>query len=189
MSMAPAVTTVLAIVVLREHLSRPVLAGIALVLVGISTLSRAVPTSGPSPKNPRVGLTSAFAALIGLGVLAFGLKYAIVAIGPMTTIVAIRLIGVAAVLPVIMAGRVRLVGPAREGWPLMTAVIVIDTSSFVVYATGIGAGSVAIVSTLSGLFSAVTLGLAAVILRERLAPAGYASVGVMLTGVALILRG
>jgi drug/metabolite transporter (DMT)-like permease len=188
-SMAPAITTALALLILGEHLGRTVLAGITLVLMGIIALSRAVPTGGPPPKNARIALVSAFAALAGFGVLAFALKYAIVAIGPMTTIVAIRLVGVAAVLPGVMAGRVRLVGPARDAWPLVIAATVIDTAAFVAYTTGIGSGSVAIVSTLSGLFSAVTLGLAALVLKERLAPASYVSIGVMLLGVTLILRG
>jgi drug/metabolite transporter (DMT)-like permease len=189
-SMAPAITTALALLILGEHLGRTVLAGIALVLIGIIALTRsAVLVSGPPPKNARIGLVSAFAALAGFGVLAFALKYAIGAIGPMTTIVAIRLVGVAAVLPGLMAGRVRLVGPARDVWPLMIGVIVIDTAAFVTYATGIGSGSVAIVTTLSGLFSVVTVGLAALVLKERLAPASYLSIGVMLTGVVLILRG
>jgi drug/metabolite transporter (DMT)-like permease len=48
---------------------------------------------------------------------------------------------------------------------------------------------VAVVSTLSGLFSAVTVGLAALVLKERLYPAAYASIFVMLVGTALIVAG
>ncbi len=63
------------------------------------------------------------------------------------------------------------------------------SAGFVAYAAGIAGGSVAIVTTLSGLFGAVTLGLAALVLKERLAAPSYASIGIMLAGVVLILRG
>jgi drug/metabolite transporter (DMT)-like permease len=186
-SMSPAITTVLALVVLGERPGGRALAGIALVLAGIVALSRSGSlVSGPAPRNPRVGLRSAFVALAGFGVLGFALKYAVDAVGPMTTIVAVRMIGVVAILLAALAGLVRLPAPPRGAWRGITAMTVIDTSAFVAFTTGIGGGSVAIVSTLSGLFSAVTVGLAAWLLRERLRPSGYASIAVMLTGVALI---
>lgn len=189
-SMAPAITTALALLILGERLGREVLAGIVLVLVGITALSRSGgPVSGPPPKNARIGLVSAFAALAGFGVLAFGLKFAVGAIGPVTTIVTVRLVGVAVMLLGLAARRARLVGPAPGGWPLIIVVTVVDSAGFVAYATGIAGGSVAIVTTLSGLFSAVTLGLAALVLKERLAAPSYASIGIMLAGVVLILRG
>lgn len=187
-SMAPAITAVLALVVLGERPGGRALAGIVLVLAGIAALSRTGSlVRGPAPKDPRVGLASAFVALAGFGVVAFALKYAVDAIGPMTTIVTVRLVGVTVVLFAAAGGFLRLRTPPRGSWGGIAAMAVVDTSAFVAFATGIGGGSVAIVSTLTGLFSAVTVGLAAWFLHERLRPAGYASLTMMLTGVALIV--
>jgi drug/metabolite transporter (DMT)-like permease len=189
-SMSPAITTALALFVLKERPGGQVLAGVALVLIGIVALSRSgMPVSGPTPRAPRTGLANAFAALAGFGVLGFALKYAVQAVGPMTAIVTVRLVGVVVILGAVAGGLLRLPVPSGAGWGGIVAMTVIDTSAFVAFTTGIGGGSVAIVSTLSGLFSAVTVGLAALILRERLRPAAYLSIGIMLAGVVLIVRG
>jgi drug/metabolite transporter (DMT)-like permease len=189
-STSPAITTVLALVILGERPGRPAVMGIALVLIGIAVLSRsAVLAGGAPPKNARAGLASAFVALVGFGVLAFALKYTVGAIGPMTTIVTLRLVGVMVLLVTTGAQLTRFVRPVRNLWTVVGAVVLLDTAGFVAYTSGIRSGSVAIVATLSGLFSAVTVGLAILVLKERLTPAGYVSIAVMLLGVALIARG
>ncbi len=189
-SMAPAITTVLALALLGERLTGAALAGIVLVLAGIAALSRSgAPVSGPPPKDARSGLASAFLALAAFGVLGVGLKVAVGAVGPITTIITVRLVGVAAVLLGSLGRLTRVVSPARGGWPLVIAVTAIDSAAFVAFTFGIRTGSVAVISTLSSLFSAVTVGLAALFLRERLRPANYLSIGVMLAGVVLILLG
>jgi drug/metabolite transporter (DMT)-like permease len=189
-SMAPAITTGLALAILGERPGRPALIGIVLVLAGTASLSRSsTPLRGPRAKDARIGLVSAFLALVGYGVFSFVLRYVVGGIGPITTVATVRLVGVAVVLAVRSVGRIHLATPSRRTWPLMLTVIVIDSAAFIVYTTGIGAGSVAIVATLTGLFSAVTVGLAAAILKERLRPAAYASIGVMLLGTALIVQG
>lgn len=186
-SVAPAITTVLALLILDERPGAAALAGIVLVLLGIAVLSRtAVVIRGPVPKDARVGLTSAFVALVGFGVLAFSLKYVIGPIGPITTVVAVRLVGVVIVLAGAGMRITPLVTPPRRLWPLIIAFTVIDSAAFVAYSTGIRVGSVAVVSTLSGLFSVVTMTLAALVLKERLRPISYVSIGVALVGVVLI---
>ena len=54
------------------------------------------------------------------------------------------------------------------------------------YRVGIVAGSVAIIGPLSGLFSAVTVGLAAIFLRERLTRIQYAGMAAIFLGVVLM---
>lgn len=189
-SMAPAASAVLALVLLGEHPTPPTLVGIVLVLGGVVALSRTgVPVSGPPPKDARGGLVSAFLSVLGFGVLGVGLKTAAGSVGPMTTIVTIRFVGVAAMLVGSLTGVVRVVRPGRDLWPLVLAVTAVDTAAFVAFTTGIHLGSVTIVATLSSLFSAVTVGLAALFLGERLRPASYVSIGLVLVGVVLIVRG
>jgi drug/metabolite transporter (DMT)-like permease len=189
-SMSPAVTATLALVILREQPSSRVLAGMVLAILGTVWLSRSTAlVSGPPPKHAASGLVSAAAAVLGLGLMSFGAKFAANTVGPMSTIVALRLVGV--VIAAIATGvtPARLQGLPRKHWPAALVMVVLDTTAFVAYVTGIGAGSVAVVSTLSGLFSAVTVGLAAVLLKERLYPVAYVAICVMLAGVVLIIAG
>ncbi len=189
-SMAPAASAVLALVLLGERPTSPTLVGIVLVLGGVVALSRTgVPVSGPPPKDARGGLVSALLSVIGFGALGVGLKTAAGSVGPITTIVTIRFVGVAAMLVGSLTGVVRVVRPGRDLWPLVLAVTAVDTAAFVAFTTGIHLGSVTIVATLSSLFSAVTVGLAALFLGERLTSASYVSIGVVLVGVVLIVRG
>jgi len=189
-SMAPAISTVLAVVLLGERPSRTVVAGIGLVMVGVAALTRSgLPVSGPVPKDARSGLLSAFVALVGLGGLSIGLKVAAAAIGPMTTIVVVRFVGVVAGLVGALGGVAPIVRPQRGAWPQVLVLTLIDTTAFVAFATGINLGSVAIVTTLTGLYAAVTVGLAAFLLGERLRPSSYGSIGLMMLGVTLILVG
>jgi drug/metabolite transporter (DMT)-like permease len=189
-SLSPAVTAALALLVLRERPTQTVLAGMAIALVGTVWLSRTTTlVSGPPPRHARAGLISAAVAVVGLGLMSFGAKIAAAAVGPMSTIVALRAVGVVIALVVTQVTRARLVGMPRPQWPVALAMVALDTIAFVAYVTGLGAGSVAVVSTLSGLFSAITVGLAAVVLKERLYPAAYVSIAVMLAGVVLIIAG
>jgi drug/metabolite transporter (DMT)-like permease len=189
-SMAPAISTVLAVVLLGERPSGRVVAGIAVVLLGVAALTRSgLPISGPPPKDARIGLVSGFLALLALGGLSIGLKVAAAAIGPMTTIVTVRFVGVVVVLVGALCRVTPVARLPRDRWRQMLALTLIDTSAFVAFTTGIRIGSVAIVATLTGLYAAVTVGLAAFLLGERLRPASYASIGVMMVGVTLILFG
>lgn len=188
--MAPAISTVLAFTLLGERPSRTVVAGIALVLTGVAVLARSgTPVGGPPPKDARAGLISAFITLLGFGGLSIGLKMAAEAIGPMTTIVAVRFIGVALILLASLCRIAKVTHPARGSWPEVLALTVIDTTAFVAFTIGIRIGSVAVVTTVTGLYAAVTVALAAVFLRERLSAVSYVSIAAMMVGVALILRG
>jgi drug/metabolite transporter (DMT)-like permease len=189
-SMAPAISAVLAVVLLGERPSATAVAGIVVVLVGVAALTRSgIPLSGPAPKDARSGLLSAFVALVGLGALSIGLKLAAAAVGPMTTIVMVRFVGVVAAVVGAVGGVAPIVPPRPGAWPQVLLLTLIDTSAFVAFATGISVGSVAIVATLTGLYAAVTVGLAAFLLGERLRPVSYGSIGLMLLGVTLILLG
>jgi drug/metabolite transporter (DMT)-like permease len=187
-AMAPAIATLLAIVGLGERPTPADLAGIVIVLAGTVSLSRSAGlVRGPEPRDSRAGLISAFVAMIALGGIAAGAKIPVTTVGPISTIVVLRLINVALVLLAAGLGRVRVARPAPVVWPAVLTMTVLDSAAFVAYATGISVGSVALVSTLSGSFSGVTVALAALILKERLAPVAYASIGVMLVGVTLIV--
>lgn len=187
-ALAPAIATLLAILGLGERPAPADLAGITIILAGAVSLSRSAGlVRGPQPRNARAGLTSALVAMVGLGVLAVGAKVAVVAVGPISTIVILRLLNVGMVLLAAPLWRIHLARPAPAVWPAVLAMTVLDSAAFLAYTSGISVGSVALVSTLSGSFSAITVGMAALILKERLSPVAYASIAAMLAGVALII--
>ncbi|MGQ0797475.1 MAG: EamA family transporter, partial [Methanobacteriota archaeon] len=89
----------------------------------------------------------------------------------------------------VVAGRFEIGRPPRALWATLAAIVVLDEIAFVAFNVGILVGSVAIVGTLSGLFSAVTVALAAGFLRERLTRAQAAAIGAIFLGIAFIAVG
>lgn len=183
----PAVTAALAIVFLGDRPGIPATAGIVAALGGIILLSRggAHPANAP-PKDARVGIVSAFGAFAGYGVLYFALKYVVADVGPITATTVLRLVGVLVLLVFSAAGLLHVGGLPRPLWPSLGAMGVLDSLAFIAFSIGILGGSVAIVGTLSGLFSAVTVGLAVAILHERLTRTQLLGVLAVFVGVVLI---
>lgn len=183
----PAATAALAILFLNESPGLLATVGIVLVLAGILLLSRAGahPANAP-PKDARVGIVSAFAAFAGYGVFYFALKYVVSDVGPVTVATVVRLVGVVVLFGLGILGTLRIGRLPGSLWPHLTAMGFLDSLAFICYDLGILGGSVAIVGTLSGLFSAVTVGLAVAILHERLTRTQLAGVVSIFAGVVLI---
>ena len=183
----PAATAALAILFLHESVAPPAAAGIVLVLAGILLLGRAGPhPANAPPRDARAGVVSALAAFGGYGVFYFALKYVVADVGPVTVTAVVRLVGVVLLLLLGAVGLVRIRGLPRFLWPHLGAIGVLDSLAFIAYNVGILGGSVAIVGTLSGLFSAVTVGLAAAVLHERLTRLQLGGVLAIFLGVLLI---
>jgi drug/metabolite transporter (DMT)-like permease len=90
-------------------------------------------------------------------------------------------------------GAVLVVGvsvvPARRFVPAIAAVGVFDTAANVLFALATTRGFVSVVSVLTSLYPAVTVGLAAVVLRERLSRGQLAGAAAVLAGAAAIAAG
>ncbi len=183
----PAVTAALAILFLGDRPGVLATAGIGFALGGVLLLSRGgVHPANAPPKDARQGILSAFGAFAGYGVFYFALKYVVADVGPVTVTAVVRLVGVLVLLVLAAAGLLHVRGLPRPLWPYLGAMGVLDSSAFVAFNIGILSGSVAIVGTLSGLFSAVTVGLAVAILHERLTRAQLVGVLAIFLGVVLI---
>ncbi len=183
----PAVTAVLAFAFLGERPGGLATAGIAVVLLGIVLLSRSRGhPENPPPRDARIGLLSALLAFAGYGILYFALDYAVEDLGPITSAASVRIVGTGLLLLFFALGRVRLGRPPRSLWPTLAPIGVLNSIALIAYNVGIIEGSVAIVGTLSGLFSAVTVALAAVVLRERLTAPQYLGIGAVFFGVILM---
>lgn len=186
----PAVTAGLAILFLNDRPGIPATLGIVLALAGILLLSRGgVHPANAPPRDARIGIVSALGAFAGYGVFYFALKYVVADVGPVTVTLVVRLVGVVVLLILSVAGLVHVRGLPRPLWPSLGAMGTLDSLAFMAFNIGILGGSVAIVGTLSGLFSAVTVVLAAAILRERLTRIQFLGVLSIFVGVVLIALG
>ena len=186
----PAVTAALAILFLGDRPGVPATAGIVFALGGVLLLSRGgVHPANAPPKDARAGIVSAFGAFAGYGVFYFALKYVVADVGPVTVTAVVRLVGVFVLLALSAAGLLHVGGLPRPLWSYLGAMGILDSAAFIAFNLGIVGGSVAIVGTLSGLFSAVTVILAAVLLRERLTRVQLVGVLSIFVGVVLIALG
>jgi drug/metabolite transporter (DMT)-like permease len=186
----PAVTAVLAFVILAERPGPWTSAGIVTILAAVVLLSRAeAHPRSPRPRDARTGVLSAVGAFAGYGVFFFGLAFVVGPLGPVTSATVVRGVGAAVLGILVLARRFSVGRLPRDLWVSIAVIVVLDEVAFVAFNVGVLLGSVAIVGTLSGLFSAVTVGIAAVMLRERLTRIQYAAIGAIFGGVSMIALG
>ncbi len=76
--------------------------------------------------------------------------------------------------------------PAARAWLLLLPIGILDTAAYVTANFGLISDQVAVVSVLISLFSAVTVLLAWIFLRERLQWSQWLGVGIIFIGVALV---
>jgi drug/metabolite transporter (DMT)-like permease len=76
--------------------------------------------------------------------------------------------------------------PRGTVWWLLATVGVLDTSAFLANNFALQWGPVSVVTVLASLFSAITVLLACVFLRERLASLQWFGIALILAGVALV---
>ena len=151
------------------------------------------------------GLVEALGAMLVFGVCYWALRYPVAQLGGVTTVFIAKVADMAVVLLIALVGwalyRLRMRGkpiaresapwyvirrPARSFWRWAVAVAVLDTAANVAYNLGITISLTAVVSVISSLFSAVTVLLAWLFLRERLARWQWAGVAAILVGIALV---
>jgi len=164
-STAPVVAILLAVTFLGEIVTKKLLVGIGLVLVGIILVSvQAVQTD--ASKQVAKGTAYAIGFMLFGGLLLFGLKPVSNILGVFLPVLIMRWVGIP-VLAVPFLAR-RSTGHGSGAFRLILAVAFFDTFANVIYTVGVHVGTVSIVSTLGGMFSAVTVLLARVMLKERL---------------------
>ena len=185
----PALSTVLGVLLLNELLPQARLYGIVAILIGIILVSmQRRPKNGSDGRPIAAGVGYAFLSFASMGVLYFALKIVVADLGGLLPVLVLR--GMSAIiLTVALAlnrSRAGYVTHSRVSFGLVAFVGVGDSIANILYNLGIIIGTVAVVSTLSGLFSAVTVLLACVFLKER--PAKHQAIGFLaiLIGVSVI---
>jgi drug/metabolite transporter (DMT)-like permease len=137
---------------------------------------------------PRTGIGLAATAAVTWGVSFFALRYVVSDLGAVFPMWMSRVVSVVALGAVSLARRRGPVLPSGA-WRWVIGVALFDSAAFVSYNHALSTALTSIVSVLAALYSAVTVVLAGVVLRERLAPRQWAAVALTLAGVALVASG
>ena len=190
-----AAVTVLLSVLAGEHL-RPLQGpGIVAILLGVGlaalggeeTTQPATQASTTSTSKRRTlppGIGWALAAALALGLTFWLLGFFVTpALGQVVPIWLFRLTALFLLTPLALLRPKSLGWLSRSNLALVSCVGLLDTAAFVASAFGFAGGHVAIVSVLASLYSAVTVLLAAIFLRERLHAIQWLGITLLLAGV------
>lgn len=158
--------------------------GAAVALVGLAVLSR---TPGGHGGRLAAGVGLALVAAAGIGLYFVLLDVAAHESVPWSVLTA-RLSSTAVALAALVAVGAA-VAPERRLLPAIVAVGLFDTAANVLFALATTRGYVSVAAVLTSLYPAVTVGLAAVVLRERVAGAQLAGAAAVLAGAAAIAAG
>jgi len=172
-----------------ERLSLLRFGGIAAVLIGVILVARGEVTSDDRAKSAKSGVVWALIAALLFGTLFWLLGVRIIATtGPYASLWLIRLTGSLASLSVLLFKRIRVfrsLGSSNWQPPLMG---LLDTGAFALSNRGMQMEQTSIITVLSSLYGAVTVFLAAILLRERVSPMQCFGIAAIFAGVVLIGR-
>lgn len=180
------VVPVLVAVALGERPSLLQLVGIPLAVAGVAlAAARAAPERGAAPVRSGVGLSVLAALTFGT----FLTLFAAASQGGAAPALAISRVAVLAgtvVVLLVSRSAVRVPLRALPAVALPGLLLLVGTAA---YGIATGTGLVSVVSVLATLNPVVTVGLAVVVLGERLAPRQQVGVGTALLGVVLLAAG
>ena len=183
-SCAPLVSVILAVSFLGEALTPELAVGIGFVIAGI-VLVCIQKEQGDTSKQLRQGVVYALLFMVLGGSLMMGLKPVSHVLGVYVPVLLMRWMGIPTVGIAFLAwkpkGEIRL-----NVFYFIFATAVLDTFGNVAYVIGVSVGTVSIVSTLAGLFSAVTVLLACAILKEKLTIHQLIGFALIVVGITIL---
>jgi drug/metabolite transporter (DMT)-like permease len=168
-------------------------AGIFCILLGAIVVARGekAPDPGDAEAMNRRGAGIGWAILAGIG---FGFLFWLLGtqivprVGATQTVWMIRLTSSAVAAILILAGRQPMRLPRDNTWWLVFTMGFLDTFAFIISNRGMLMEHIAVVSVLGSLYGAVTVALAAVVLRERISRWQFAGIVTIFAGIFLISR-
>ena len=191
----PALTMVLSAIT-GERLTVARFVGVALIMLGVIVVARgeampgdANPLDESRPRKKYLGVGWALTAAIGFGVMFWLLGIRVIPMmGAAPSVWMIRLTSVLATALVMLVARrpMKLPDLGANRWIL--GVGVLDTSAYVFNNLGMMREQVSVVSVLASLYGAVTVGLAAIILKEKITRTQWAGIVAIFAGIVLISR-
>ncbi len=191
------VLTLLLSVTTGEHLTLVRLVGIALTILGVILVARGekMPDDANSvdeashPGKKRLGVGWAMSAAVGFGVMFWLLGTRVVPLlGAAPTVWMIRLTSVCTTLLVMSLLRRSIAAPAAGENFWILGVGLLDTGAYVLNNFGMQHEQVSVVSVLASLYGAVTVALAAIILREPVSRLQWVGIASIFAGIVLISR-
>lgn len=192
----PALTMMLA-AISSERLTLARWAGLLLILLGVMVVARGEEVPGDAnPIDPQkqpakryLGVGWALVAAVGFGFLFWVLgAHAVPLLGSAQAVWVVRFI--CAVLPLGVAQALRRppAPPGREAKWLILGMGLLDTGAYVLNNYGMRLEQVSVVTVLSSLYGAVTVGLAATILGEKIVRMQWLGIIGIFGGIVLISR-
>ena len=132
------------------------------------------------------GVLEALGVTVCFGGALWALDYVTPSLGMLWPLLITRAIETVGALLLLVGSKTAPLPLSRAIWPLVGGAALLDTIAFLSFTSGIGSLYTSIVTALASLFSAVTVLLAWVILRERLSAGQWMGVAVILAGVLLV---
>ena len=183
----PALTSILAVLLFAEILPNGRILGIIVTIIGVLLISSKAQTTMGSTKPLRAsGILYALGAFVLFGLLYLTLKLVVVLLGVWLPILILRWVSASILAVSLIVSRRGFSPPSLSSFQLVGLVAVLDTFGNIAFNLGVISGSIAIVSTLSGLFSTITVGCAWFFLRERISRHQLIGILAILFGVSLI---
>jgi drug/metabolite transporter (DMT)-like permease len=179
-----------------ERIGLVPLLGMGVVLLGVTVV--ATPLSAQEPEERAAlalksrgklppGVLLAILASIGYGIAFWMLGFKVTpALGPVVPIWIFRLFTPVVLTLCAPISRQRLTWPRGSVWWLLAVIGILDTIAYFAYTYGVTLSQVSLVSVLSSLYSAVTVLLAWIFIRERLQWSQWLGIGAILAGIALV---
>jgi drug/metabolite transporter (DMT)-like permease len=201
----PALTVILSLLS-GERLSAYRAIGIAAALLGVvfvaagekssdspavSDQSHEVSTDSPKsrgiPGHRVSGIGWAIAAAVSFAILFWLLGICMIPrTGALATVWLIRVSGALITLTVLLVNKIPLPVKSKRTRAQLYTMGYLDTAAFALSNLGMRIEQVAVVSVLGSLYGAVTVALAAAVLKERIAPMQWTGIAAIFLGVALM---
>ena len=191
------VLTMLLSTLTGERLTLTRLAGLLLAIAGVVLVARGVEAAEDvnarddqaRPGKARLGVGWALLSALGFGVMFWLLGMHVVPLlGSAPSVWTIRLTSVVATAVAMLVFRRSLAAPSRRNLPWIFGVGLLDTGAYLLNNSGMQHEQTSVVSVLASLYGAVTVGLAAVFLRERVSWMQWLGIVAIFVGVVLISR-
>jgi drug/metabolite transporter (DMT)-like permease len=176
-----------------ERLSSARAVGIIVILLGVVIVAGGEHTPDENAAEPvrknRRGIGWAAVAAIGFGVLFWLLGIRIMPrVGAIQTVWMIRLTSTVLTGGVILFAKQPIRLPRGDVRWMVLGMGIFDTLAFVLSNRGMQMEQVAVISVLGSLYGAVTVGLAAIFLREHVSRWQWAGIATIFAGILLISR-
>jgi drug/metabolite transporter (DMT)-like permease len=183
------VLTLLLTVTSGERLTVMRSCGIAATLFGVVLVARGEASAESDAKNAKQGIIWALCASVAFGVLFWILGLRVIeTTGAYATVWLIRLTGASITFSLLLLSHAKFPKGQRSSIARTAGMGFLDTSAFVVSNRGMQMEQVSIVTVLSSLYGAVTVVLAAILIRERVSRVQWFGIISIFVGIILISR-